>query len=345
MSPLLRSLLIAAAVLGALSAAEPAPATVTKSGGGGQNAFDKAFVVKEDRDGIEFAVGDPKSPSRVTLKARTYTVEYDEQADLDWLQAKTRLAEGKVPDALRLYTKAAGGSKFQWVREAAAIQGANCALQQQKWDDALALVQGLEKEAPKSLLLADAIYLRGKALEGKGDAGAAAVYSGLKAKEKELGKAALLLGTRGEASLLRSQKKPAEAAAAAAPLWAKLSPADDNEAWTGLGLDLAGDLAAAGKGAEAAAAWARLAYGATDPVVQSKAQLGWAKALATGDTASAKAAFDHAAIAAVLKGGDAAAAAEAAAVAKAQYEIINKDPAVAATVKLEYRKYLGNLQR
>jgi hypothetical protein len=341
-----RGLLLAACTVLVLPGAEPAPATVTKiDAKGGQNAFDNAFVVREDRDGIEFAVGDPKSPSRVTLKPRTYSVDYNEQADLDWLQAKTRLAENKIPEAQARFTKAAGGSKYQWVREAAALQGATCALQLQKWDDALALIQAMETEAPKSLRLPEAIYLRGKALEGKGDAGAAAVYAGLKAKEKDLGKAALLLGTRGEASLLRGQKKPAEAAAAAAALWAKLSPAEDNEAWTGLGLDLAGDLAAAGKAAEAATTWARLAYGATDPVVQSKAQLGWAKALAKGDAASAMLAFDHAAVAALLKGGDAAAGAEAAKLAQSLYETINRDAGVAAADKLEYRKYMTAVQR
>lgn len=339
----LRCLLLLACAAG-LAALDAAPATVSRTGGSG--AFDNAFVIAESIDGIEFTTEDPNAANRLQFKRGTYTVQYKEEADTDWLSGRGRQQAGNHDAALRFLAKAAAGSPYQWVREAAAVEAARCALALQRPADAVAQITALEKAFPRSLLLPTGLWLKGQGELANGDAAAATrTFTALKGLEKGWGPAAALLGARGEAAILRAQKKPAEAAAAVQALWGKTTAAADPTAWAELGTDLARDLVAIGRHDQAAGVWGRLAYGVADPALQSRAQLGWAEALAAAEGAQAAiAAFDHAAIAALLKDGDDHAAAAALALAGRLNDRIQKDAAVPAPDKLAYRTYLANLR-
>lgn len=342
--PLLACVLAVAAVW---AVDEPAPAVVTKLavGGGEGNSFAKAFVVSESLDGIEFAVDDPRSPNKLSIKRGAYSVEYKQEVDTNYLIGTTRQGEGKLDKAYEAFSKAMKDSSYRWVREDSAMRAAETAVALKQPDNAIAAIELLEKEAPRSLYLTVATLMKGNILVAKGDsAGASKVFAALKAKEKDWGFSAVVAGTRGEASLARAGKDYEAAAKALTPIFAKLDPATNSADFGQVGVELAGDLAAGGKTDEAIAAWTRTAFGAEDPTLQARAQLGWAQLLAAGaGTKALIAAFDRAAVAALVKGADGAVTGQARTLAIQLQGKLDKAADVPAQDKLEYRTYITKL--
>ena len=348
MIAVLRSLSLAALLVLAVGgfAAEPAPAeirkltdkgTVAESGG-----FDTAFVVGETVDGIEFVVDDPKSANRLTLKYGTYQVTYGDSGNVDFLRGKNIEDQGEWAKACEAYRKAAQSGKYSWVKETAAIRGAQCALRAKLPEDAISFTALLERDAPRSVWLDDALLVRGQAQVAKGDnAGAAKTFATLSTMSKEWGDTAAIFGARGQAGLLAAEKKYAEAAEVLAKLLTRLDSAQAGGSELGmLRLELAGNLERAGKGDEAVAILRDVAYRAVGAEAQAEAHVAWARILASkADTASQTAAFDQAAMAASIKGATPATLAEARKLGLAALDKLAKDPAVSAADKAEYKRY------
>lgn len=327
-------------------AAESAPAVITKLNDKGQKVetggFPDAYVVTESVDGIEFTVDDPKSQNRLTLKYRTYDVEYKDSGSVDYMRAKLA-EEASAPDkALDGYSKAASSAKYQWVKEKSLVRGAVAAVQAKKFDEALALVATLEKDAPRSVHLDHALMVRGQAQFAKGDAASAAkTYASLNAMAKDWGDSAALLGAQGQAGLLASNKQYAEAADVLSKLLLRIDPAKAKDEYVSLMLDLAENQRAAGKPADALTTLQAVAYRDVDGALQARAHLAWGNILATKtDAVSLAAAFDQAALASVCKGADQATLVAAKALALAVGDKLAKDPAVSAADKAEYKRSL-----
>lgn len=328
-------------------AADPAPAAIQKLTDKGakldSGAFDTAFVVTESVDGIEFVVDDPRSPNRLTLKYGTYVVTYGDSGSVDYMRGRNFEEAADAAKALEVYKRSAQQAKFQWVKEDSYLRGARAALAAKQPDEVLTLVAALEKEAPRSVLLDDALLLRGQAQAAKGDtAGATKTYATLGGMAKEWGEEAAGFGARGQAGLLAADKKYAEAADLLAKLLARVESKGGEELGA-LRLELADNLTAAGKTPEALAAYQDLAYRNVGAPLQARAQLAWARILAQKpDAASLADAFDHAAIAGATKGAEPATVAEAKKLAVTVVDKLAKDASVSAADKAEYKKNLGN---
>lgn len=331
----------------AVFAADPAPAAIQKLTDKGakldSGAFDSAFVITETVDGIEFVVDDAKSQNRLTLKYGTYEVTYGDSGSVDYMRGRNFEEAADAAKALEAFKRAAQQAKYQWVREDSNLRGARAALAVKQPDDALALVAALEKEAPRSVLLDDALLIRGQAQAAKGDAaGATKTYAALNGMAKEWGDDAASFGARGQASLLAADKKYAEAADLLAKLLVRVESKGGEELGA-LRLELADNLNAAGKVPEALAAYQDLAYRNVGAPLQSRAQLAWARILVQKtDAASLADAFDHAALAGATKGAEPATVAEAKKIAVAVVDKLGKDASVSAADKAEYKKNLGN---
>ena len=337
MTHLLRSGTLGLLALAAF-AAEPAPAVITKlsdkSGGG---AFDKSFVTAETIDGIEFLVDDPKGNNRLTLNRGTYQVTYDRTRDVDYLRGE-RTEESDPAKALPLYQKAVASDRLFWSKEDGLVAMARIQVHLKQWDGAIAAADQLAKEAPKSLRLDDILLLKGQAQQGKGDiAGAKATFTALAAMAKDWGESALVAGQRGLAGLLAADKKPGEAATALMPLVARVDPTTDGEAYGTLLLDLAGYQQASGQLDAAIASLSKAAYAPID--ANAEAHLRWGRLLGEKtDLANTQAAFDHAAIAATLRGAPAPIQDQARILARQMVERLLKEPGLTDVQKLEYRQ-------
>lgn len=329
-------------------AAEGAPASITKLNDKGQKIetgnFPESFVFSETVDGLEFVVDDAKSQNRLTLKYRTYDIEYKDPASVEYLKGKAAEEAGAPDKAYDAFAKAASGAKFPWVKEESLLRGATAALQVKKFDEALALVATLEKDAPRSKHLANALLVRGQAQTAKGDApGAAKTFATLTAMAKDWGEGAAILGARGQAASLTANKQYAEAADILVKLMPRIDPAKSKAEYVGLALDLADNQQAAGKGDDAIATLRAAVYREVEPALQARAHLAWARILAQKtDAASLAAAFDQAAIANALRGAEPATIAAAKAVAASVVDKLAKDPAVSAADKAEYKRVLPN---
>ncbi len=343
MNPFLRFHALSLALVAAALAVEPAPAVITKLNEKGEpgTSFEETFVVSESLDGIEFLVDDPKGNNKLSLKRGSYRVTYDQTKDIDFLRADRQEAEGKIEAALPFYEKAAAGNRYFWSREEGLVGVARTSLALKKPEGAIAAADQLAKDVPRSLHLDDILALKGQAQQAKGDAaGAKATYSLLVGMTKEWGDNALIQGSIGLAGLLADEKKPAEAAAVLTPVLARLDAAKNPEMYGTVGLTLAQHHVAAGKNADAIAVLSRLAYGPVS--VSAEANLRWAKLLAD-QPATLEEAFDHAAVAATLKGAPAGVNDQARALARSIIEKLQKAPGLSEPQKLEYRKARDNL--
>ena len=331
----------------ALCAADPAPAVITKISdkpGAAGNAFETAFVLTESIDGIEFVVDDAKSQDKLTLKYGTYTVVYGDPNSVDYLRGKNLEEAGDFAKAAETYKRAAGTAKYAWVKEQSLLRGAQTALQAKQLDVAIELSGILEKEAPRSVELDDALLLRGQAQVAKGDvAGAGKTFASLTAMAKEWGESAAVFGARGQAGVLIAEKKFAEGADVLAKLLARIGLAKNTPELAILRLDLADALVGAGKGDEALKLLPEVAYRDVGGSLQARAHLIWAQIQASkSDTPALLDAFDHAALADATKGAEPAILNEARKLAGAIVDKLAKDPAISAADKAEYKKNLGN---
>ena len=330
----------------ALCAADPAPAVITKLSdkpGAAGNAFETAFVLTESVDGIEFVVEDAKSQDRLKLKYGSYTVVYGDPNSVDYLRGKNLEEAGDFAKATETFKRAAGTAKYAWVKEQSLLRGAQTALQAKQLDAVIELSGVLEKEAPRSVELDDALLLRGQAQVAKGDAaGAGKTFATLTAMAKDWGESAAIFGARGQAGVLIGEKKFAEGADVLGKLLARIGQGKTPELAT-LRLDLADALVGAGKGDEALKLLPEVAYREVGGNLQARAHLIWAQIQAAKPDAAAQLdAFDHAALADANKGAEPATLAEARKVAAAIVDKLAKDPAVSAADKAEYKKNLGN---
>jgi tetratricopeptide (TPR) repeat protein len=327
--------------------ADPAPAQIYKLNDKGQRtetgAFMTAFVAGETVDGIEFAVDDPKSPNHLTLKYGTYQVEYGESNSPDYMRARNLEEAGTYDKAYESYVRTIQVAKYFWVRESAIARGAQMAVNAKKLDEAIALATQLEKEAPRSVKLKDALMARGQALAAKGDnAGAAKTYESIAGMAKEWGEGAAILGARGQAGLLAADKKFAEAAEVLNKLIIRIGKTAALDDLAPLALELAEDQILAGKSDEAIATLQTIVYRDCNPQFQAAAHLAWGRVLATkADLPSQLAAFDQAALASALKGADGPTLTGAKQLAIAINEKLAKDPTLSPADKAEYKRNLG----
>jgi hypothetical protein len=331
----------------ALSAADGAPAVITKLSdkpGAAGNAFETAFVLSESVDGIEFVVDDAKSQDKLTLKYGSYTVVYGDPNSVDYLRGKNLEESGDFSKASDTFKRAAGNAKYAWVKEQSLVHGAQAAIKAKQPDLALELIAVLEKDAPRSIELDDALLLRGQVQAAKGDAaGAAKTFASLSGMAKEWGESAAVFGARGQAGVLIADKKFAEGADVLAKLLARIGQGKSTPELATLRLDLADALTGAGKGDEALKLLPEVAYRDVGGDLQSRAHLTWARIQAAKpDAASQLDAFDHAAMADATKGAESATLNEARKIAATVVEKLTKDPAVSAADKAEYKKNLGN---
>ncbi|MFM2092869.1 MAG: hypothetical protein RLZZ127_3358 [Planctomycetota bacterium] len=327
-------LLLALLAVAPLAAGDAAKATITN----GSREF-PALILREDLDGVEFT--DPEGKVKSSLRRGQYTIVYDEVLDRNLSQARTHAAAGRWAEAGTAYSQAAATLRVDWAAEEACLQGAEAFLRANQPDQALSLLDRLERTWPKTLRLAASRGLRGTALAAKKDPGARKAFEDIIAREREWGPAAALAGARGLAGLARAENKPAEAAAALKPVVERLAPGSD-PLWSTAALEFAGDLLAAGQGDAAAATYRRIATAEVDDAVRAAARLGWGRTLAAkGDLASMQAAVDQLAIAAVLPGADAPTQAAAGREAKALCDRLSKDAGVSADDQREYRLLMG----
>ncbi len=330
-----------------LSAADPAPAVIHTSpdATGKSNSFDKAFVTHESVDGIEFTIDDPRNASKLTLKYGTYTVEYGDPVSIDFMKAKVLEEAGQYDKALEGYQRAGVGAKLEWVKEQSQLHGAQLAIQLKNHDEALALVTALEKDNARSVRLAKALLVRGRALIAKGDAAnAAKTFSTLSSMAKDWGPDAATYGALGQADLLTADKKFAEAADVLGKVLTRIDAVKQHDDMGGLALALATAQRSAGKPADALATIQLYIWKDLEPTQQANLHVLWGTILAQkGDTASLTAAFDQAALAACLKGAESAAFSAAKALAGAVQDKLAKDPAVSAADKADFKRMLALL--
>ncbi len=296
-----RCALLMLAMVSLSAASEPAPATITTTEG---KSFEKAFVVSESMDGIAWVIDDPRSTAKFEKKAGQYSVEYKQSRNTSLLKGDN--ASGKDPEgAIVSYTQALAECKYDWEREHAYVGIARAAEVSKKYDDGIQAIQGLEKEFPKSLRLPEATYLKGRLLVLKGDKdGALKVMQGLRGHDKDWGVGAGALGVLGIGELLSADTKFKEAATELAGWFpAKINPATNPDEFARIGLALAQYELKSGGEANAIVDFRTVAFSPCSPDQQARAHLGWARLLADQAVpASQLSAFDHAAIAASLKG-------------------------------------------
>jgi hypothetical protein len=334
---LLRICPLTLATLAALMAAEPAPAVITKLNDKGEpgTAFEEAFVTSETVDGLEFLVEDPKEGNKLTLKRGTYRIDYDRTKDIDFLRGDGQEDPAK---AIAFFEKAVAANRFQWAKEDSLVALARLNLAAKAYDAVIAAADQLAKDAPRSLRLDDILVLKGQAQQAKGDAaGAKATYAALGGMAKEWGAESALQGTLGAAALLADEKKFAEAAALVEPL---LKGPLEEDQFGSLALRVAQYHQAAGKADAALAILAKAAYAPGSAAAE--AHLRWARILADRPGSLADA-FDHAAIAATLKGAPGPVTDQARALVRTLVDKLQKDPALTDQQKLEYRQCRDNL--
>lgn len=334
---LLRLCSLTLATLAAVMAAEPAPAVITKLNDKGEpgTAFEEAFVVNETVDGLEFLVEDPKEGNKLTLKRGSYRIEYNRTKDIDFLRGEGQDDPAK---AAAFYEKAVAANRFQWAKEDGLVALARLNLTRKQYDAAIAAADQLAKEAPRSVRLDDILAIKGQAQQAKGDtAGAKATFTALSGMAKEWGPESAIQGTLGAANLLAEEKKYAEAAALVEPL---LNDKLDEAQFGTLALGVAQYHQAADKLDAALAILAKVAY--APGTAAAEAHLRWALILADRPGSVAEA-FDHAAIAATLKGAPSPVTDQARKLIRTLVDKLQKDPALTEAQKLEYRQCRDNL--
>lgn len=344
-----RRILLLTLACGLLLAGEatPAPATISRSGSAAKGQTFNAFVIEEGFDGVKFKVDDPAGGAEMSFKRGAYTLTWKMGGvDTSWFQAgQGHFTAKDYEKAVGSLTKALDTSRYAWVHEQGGYLLASALAKQGKPDEALKAIQKVEKDFPRGLWLPKAVALRAEILMDKGDSdGAGKAFATLLGKEKDWGLQAAVLGGRGQAKILRSQKKPAEAAAAVGPLWNRLDPTELPDEYGQIGLDIAGDQLAAKQEADALATFQRLAYAPVGEDIQARAHLGWAKILqAKGDKESLFSAFDHALLAATLRGVGGATAIEGKRLVRGITATLEKDRSLTPAEKQDYKNYASKL--
>jgi len=276
-------------------------------------------------------------------------IEYARPEDVAYITAKLAYEKNDFAKAIESFRAAAKSAKWQPLREESLALAARCAINLKKWDDALALIGELEQTYAESIHLPEATSMRGDAAMGKGDAAAAtAAYKKLVDSAKDWGPEASVLGVRGQAAVARAGGKPGDAAAIIAKSLGK-SISVDAPGYGALALQLGDDLIAAGKKAEALAAYEGMTLAPIDGSEQAAAHLGAGKLIA--DTAATPdelgRAFDHACLAVVLRGADGKTSAGGRELARAvvakMHAVAAKDAKFKELVDKEYQPYLNNL--
>ena len=340
--------LVACTALTAWSA-EPAPATVKRVEIGAKkddkasakNAFTNAFVVSESLDGIEFLVDDPKGSNKLSFKHGTYAVDYDLTKDIDLLTGINAQESGNWEKSATAFTKALTANRLNVISSEWALRyKAESLMRAGKLDEALAAVAQLEKTAPRSLMLVEALVVQGQALQAKGDLpGATKVYANLVARAKDFGNTARVRGLRGQATIHTAAKQPVEATKILASLLATLDPGKDGSDYTSTAIELLKGQIAANQADAALTTASTIAYQMTEPADLAQVQFLWAKLLNDkGTTASALEAFDHAAMVLGVKNVPANTASAALGLARSIAEKLQKDASLSPQDKLELRK-------
>lgn len=336
-------LLMALAVVAHAVTMEPAPATILTA----EKPIDNAWVESETTDGVVFYLGDWKSPTRVavTRKPGQYQkVQYIGNSDTSFMRAEVMFQNGDIAGAPEHYKKATTTGKWNWEVEQAYRRAADCLARTGKSADALALLKEYIGRYPKNVHMAEVVSLRAQLALAAGDfPGAAADYQEMVKQAEKWSPTAKLDGMLGQRNVLVAQKKFADAVALLNPFWGTLKVDADPEAFAEVALAIASDLDADGKTADCIAALKKTYLAPIATEAQAKARLHHAQLLAkTNDTENNLAAFDQVAIAALL-GGDEATAAAATKLAKELISRIDKDKKLSDEVRKEYRSYLSSL--
>lgn len=322
------------------AAETPAAAVIVQS----EKTLDNIFITSETLDGVEYVLGSADSQAKGSLKRKEYIkIDYKDADDVDFLKGGSDFANKNYEKAAANYANATKSSRYAWVKELSYVRAAEAYIQLKNWDGALGMIAQLETKYPASVNLPQAAYLRGLVESERGNADAADKAFAALAAKADWGFEAQALGLMGQAKVRRQAKKFGDAAAVLGGAFAKLKPEANPEQFGQIGLQLAEDLAAAGTADKALDTYVRLCYAPIDHAMQGQAHYAAAKLLSeragAGDLIAA---FDHAVIATIIRGGDAQSAAKAKALAKELAKKLEADPEFAKN-KVEYLSYLNLL--
>lgn len=306
-------------------------------------AFENVWISSETTDAVAHTLDDKRDGPPTTLnRGRYLRVDYARPTDVAWLRGDAAAAKADWAAAAAQFLDATKSRESWYTRENAFLRATEAFILADKPDDAIKALDGLLAAFPKTVQQARATYLRGQALQKKGDAaGALKVYAELAGKAA-WGVEAAALGALGQAEILAAQQKHDDAAKALLAAFAKLEPARDAELFGKVGLALSTSQQAAGQNDAAIATVRRLAYGASDGASRARAQLAWARLLSAGDAAIFEA-LDHALIAFNAREADGPTADQAGTLARQLVGRIDKLPESQASneLKAEYRRYLS----
>jgi tetratricopeptide (TPR) repeat protein len=304
-----------------------------------------AFIESETIEKVVYYLGNPKdshSAKSELTHDKYLNVTWNGAEDGNFLAGQVNYEKGEWEKAEGFFKKALGTAKWFWEIEDCYMRSAECAGKAvpPRNDDALAMLKELSEKFPQTVHLPDLVGHRAALELAKGDFNAALEdYRKMVQNGVQWGGFAIRDGMLGQRNVLRGQKKFDAAIALLAPEFAKLAPEAAAEEFAPYGLDLAEDLDASGKSAEAMAACKRIYLAPIGPEGQSKAHLKAARLLAAGNTTAGNiAAFDQAALAATMSADDETEVAAK----KMMRELvarIDKDKAVSDNDRKEYRKY------
>jgi len=336
--------------LGGLAcAADPSPATVTFTGG---QTMANVYVVEETMEGISFIM-DAKDPNaaRLTKAHGQYMVSYPESLNRDYKTGLIDEASRNIEGGITAYSAAAANGRYDWERQNAALGVARLAEQGGKADyaNAITVLTAMLAAYPDSVHAVDATYRLGNLELLNGDQAAALkVAAGLTDKASDWGIEASAMGAALSAQCALAAGQPAGAITELTPFFGdKVTAAKNPEEFLHIGLVLAQAQLKANDPA-ALETIRQIAYSPASPAGQAAAHLLWATTLADkGDAASLRDAFDHAAIAASLTGGDPSIRGQAVGLATALVGRIvatGMDDAAKNKLKVEYGGYVAKMQ-
>jgi outer membrane protein assembly factor BamD (BamD/ComL family) len=340
--PIFRIALVLVATLALVRGGEsstPAPATMEL----GDKTIE-ILVVSDTLDGIEYVVGGnaESGMKSKTTRDKVKNLVYARAEDGDYLRGQAN-EKNDVEKAAGYYLVAAKSAKFTWIREDALVRAAECFIRAKKYQEAADALGQLETRFGRSTKLPRATYLRGELELARGNADAAQkAFATLAGKASDWGPEAAVMGAMGQANLLRGQKKNAEAAQALATMFADLKADAYPDLFGQVGLQLAEDQLAAGNPDQVLATCQRLYFAPIDETQQAQAHLKAAKLLAEKSGAELIDGFDHALMAAIIRGADGKTHTEAVTLVKNLAKKLETDPEGSKN-KDEYYNYASNL--
>ncbi len=339
------SMAVALAVTAPLyGAIEPAPGTVITD----EKTISDVWIESETIDGVTFYLGDWRSKTSVqsTKKRGDYqSIVYNGNGeDANFLRAETLYNMREFEKAPEFYKKATATAKWNWEIEQAYRRGALCLAQTNKGADALAMIKEYIEKYPKNVHMAEVVSLRARLSLAAGDhAGALKDFVEMTKQGSAWGANAELEGYLGQRSVLVAQKKQADAVSLLSTYWGKVKPDKDPEAFGQIGLAIAEDLQALGKEADVVATLKKIYLAPISTEDQCKARLHYAEILSkANDTENNLAAFDQAALAAIL-GSDDKTQKDAVKLARSILSRIDKDKKISDEMRKDYRSYAGSL--